>query len=269
MPHPAPDLVLTARRIDVLGDPPSVRALRIRGGGIAAPGGGRKVRTGRCALYIRRAGGEIERPAVCSPARSHPMRIRSLAVLLALAAAAPAAAQEATPYRSPAGFVLDLPAGWVRAPDAAAEEVSRAAGTPPAGLTYEAVYQVGGSRWPAPPFVAIARGVTPRWLTPEEFRRRWTANDAQTRLQGGANRADTLRSGRVGMEMGVPWWDSANRAAWLRAESDPLGGFAWTVMMLHPSGGWMIMLVYYAAAGADEGEVLAQLDAVVRSLRVD
>ena len=42
-----------------------------------------------------------------------------------------------------------------------------------------------------------------------------------------------------------------------------------TVLMLHPSGGWVIMLQYYADAGADEEQVLAQLDEVVRSLRVD
>jgi hypothetical protein len=195
------------------------------------------------------------------------MRIRFPAVLLALAATAPVAAQGANTYRSPAGFALDLPAGWVLAPDAALEEVSRAAPTP--GLTYEAVFQAGGARWPAPPFAAIARGVAPRWLTPEEFRRRWTADDAQSHVQGMADRADTLRSIRVGLQVGVPWWDSANRAAWLRAEVGATGGFAWTVMMLHPSGGWMIMIQYYAAAGTDEGQVLALLDDVVRTLRMD
>jgi hypothetical protein len=40
-------------------------------------------------------------------------------------------------------------------------------------------------------------------------------------------------------------------------------------MMLHPSGGSMILIQYYSAAGADEEQVLAQLDAVIRSLRVD
>ncbi len=65
------------------------------------------------------------------------------------------------------------------------------------------------------------------------------------------------------------WWDEANRASWVRADDEATGGFAWTVVMLHPSGGSLIMLQYYAAAGADEEQVLAQLDEVVRSLRVD
>lgn len=193
------------------------------------------------------------------------MRIRLLSALFAVVLAAPAAAQGANTYRSPAGFVVDLPAGWVRAPAAAVEEVSRAVPTP--GLTYEVVFQPGGVRWPAPPFFTIARGVTPSWLTPEEFRRRGTADDAQAQLQGRANRADP--AGRVGLRVGVPWWDEANRATWMRMESGPAGGFAWTVMMLHPSGGSMIIIAYYAAAGADEEQVLAQLDGMIRSLRVD
>lgn len=195
------------------------------------------------------------------------MRIRLLSVLCAVVLAAPAAAQGASTYRSDGGFAVDLPAGWVRAPDAAVEEVSRAAPSP--GLTFEAVFQAGGGRWPEPPFFTIARGVAPAWFTPEEFRRRGTAGDAQAQLQRRANRADTLRAGRVGMHVGEPWWDEANRAMWIRAESGAAGGFAWTVMMLHPSGGTIIMLQYYAATGADEEAALAQLDTVIRSLRVD
>lgn len=178
-----------------------------------------------------------------------------------------AAAQGASTYRSEAGFSVDLPAGWVRAPASAVEEVSRAVPTP--GLTYEAVFQVGGSRWPAPPFATIARGVAPEWLTPEEFRRRGTAGNAQAQLQSRANRADTLPTGRVGLRVGVPWWDEANRASWMRVEMEATGGFAWTVMMLHPAGGTIIMIQYYAAAGADEEQVLAELDDVIRSVRVD
>jgi hypothetical protein len=198
---------------------------------------------------------------------------RLLIATLAVFAAAPIAAQQtqpaATTYRSPAGFVLDLPGEWVRAPASAVEEVSRAAGTPPQGLTYEAVFQTGRGRWPAPPFAAIARGDAPDWLTPAEFRRRWTANQAQARIQENAVRADTMRGVRVGMRVGVPWWDEANRAAWIRAGVETTGGFTWTVLMLHPRGGAMIILTYYSAPGADEEQVLAQLDGVVRSLRVD
>jgi hypothetical protein len=71
-----------------------------------------------------------------------PTMRRFLTVLLAVFAAAPLAAQQpaaapgANTYRSPAGFVLELPDGWVRAPAAAVDEVSRAAGTPSPGLTY-------------------------------------------------------------------------------------------------------------------------------------
>jgi hypothetical protein len=148
------------------------------------------------------------------------------------------------------------------------EDVRRAAPANP-GLTHEAVFQTGRARWPSPPFASIARGVAPDWLTPEEFRRRWTAPEAQARLQGNAVRADTSRLGRVGMRMGEPWWDEANKAAWMRAEMEAIGGFSWTVMKLHPAGGSMILIQYYSAAGADEEQVLAQLDEVVRSIRVD
>lgn len=199
---------------------------------------------------------------------------RFLIALAVLFAAVPAAAQQTQPataqsagtYRSPSGFVVDLPAGWVRAPASAVEEVSRASGTLPPGLTYEAVFQAGDARWPAAPFAAIARGVAPSWLTPAEFRRRGTAGDAQARLQGNADR---VGAGRLGMRVGVPWWDEDNDATWMRVEIEATGGFAWTVMMLHPAGGVIIMLQYYAEAGADEEQVLAQLDEVIRSLRVD
>jgi hypothetical protein len=199
---------------------------------------------------------------------------RFLITTLALFAAVPiaaqqeAAAQGASTYRSESGFTVDLPAGWVRAPESAVEDVRRTAPANP-GLTYEAVFQVGRARWPAPPFAAIAVGVTPDWLTPAEFRRRWTSSDAQAKLQDGVARADTNRLGRVGMRMGAPWWDEANDAAWMRADMEATGGFSWTVMMLHPAGGSMILIQYYSAAGADEEQVLAQLDEVIRSLRVD
>jgi hypothetical protein len=200
------------------------------------------------------------------------MRIRFFSVLALFAAvplaALPAAAQDTQTYRSAeGGFALDLPAAWVRAPASAVEEVSRAAATP--GLTHEAVFQAGRGRWPAPPFAAIARGAAPDWLTPAEFRRRWTADGAQARLQSGAVRADTIRGIRVGMRVGVPWWDEANKAAWIRAGVEATGGFTWSVLMLHPSGGSMIILSYYSAPGADEAQVLAELDEVIRSVRVD
>lgn len=196
---------------------------------------------------------------------------RSLFAFLALLAAAPVAAQQAQPaqaqgvntYRSPAGFVLDLPAEWTRAPASTVEEVSSAAATP--GLTYEAVFEAGG----AGSLAAIARGAAPRSLTLAEFRRRWTTGEAQAKMQGLATGADTVRGMRVGLRVGVPWWDEANRASWIRADVQATGGFAWTVLMLHPSGGWLIMLQYYAEAGENEEQVLAQLDEVIRSLRVD
>jgi hypothetical protein len=131
------------------------------------------------------------------------------------------------------------------------------------------VFQAGRGRWPAPPFAAIARGVAPDWLTPAEFRRRWTAGQAQSRLQENAARADTVRGARVGMRVGEPWWDEANRAAWIRADVQVTGGFTWTVLMLHPAGGSMIILTYYSAPHADEAQVLTELDGVIRSLRVD
>jgi hypothetical protein len=243
---------------------------------IAAPGGSRKVRARPPDLspgpHVARF---LDYAVRFLPAC--PTMRRSLIALIALFAAAPAAAQptqaaaaqDGGTYRSSAGFILDLPAGWVRAPESAVEEVSRASGTLPPGLTYEAVFQTDRARWPAPPFAAIARGAAPDWLTPEEFRRRGTAGRAQALLQSRANRTDTLSTGRVGMRLGIPWWDETNRAAWMRAEIEATGGFSWTVTMLHPSGGWMILIQYYAAAGADEEQVLAQLDGVIRSLRVD
>jgi hypothetical protein len=198
------------------------------------------------------------------------MRLLLIATL-SLFAAAPIAAQPAPgagTYRSPAGFVLELPAGWVRAPDAALEQVRNATPTPP-GLTYEAVFQAGPARWPSPPFAALAFGETPSWLTPEEFRRRSTAASAQAQLQRRATRADTLATGRVGLQVGEPWWDEANRAMWMRIGVQATGGAAWTVSMLNPTGRGMIILTYYGAAGADEEQVLAQLDSVIRSVRAD
>lgn len=193
------------------------------------------------------------------------MRIRTFALLLAFVAAAPAAAQGPGTYRSESGFVLDLPAGWVRAPESAVEEVRSASRQP--ALTFEAVFQAGGTRWPEPPFAAIAVGPTPRWLTPEEFRRRWTADDAQTELQRRANRADTLQAGRVDARVGVPRWDPDTRAAWLRTEMGATGGVSWSAFMLHPSGRAMIILQHYGAPGTDEEQVREELRGVVRSLR--
>lgn len=194
---------------------------------------------------------------------------RFLILATALFAALPAAAQDTQTYRSAqGGFALDLPAAWVRAPASAVAEASRASANPE--LTYEAVFEAASARPTSGLFVAvIARQVAPRWLTPEVFRRRWTAGDARAKPQGVATGADTLRGIRVGRQAGVPWWDEASRASWIRLDDEATGGFGWTVLMLHPSGGWVIMLQYYAAAGTDEEQVLAELDRVVRSLRVD
>ena len=194
---------------------------------------------------------------------------RFLILATALFAALPAAAQDTQTYRSAeGGFVLDLPAAWVRAPASAVEEASRASVM--RSLTYEAVFEAASARPASAMFVAvIARRVVPRGLTLEEFRRRATAGDHQAKPQGLATAADTVRGIRVGRQGDVPWWDEANRASWVRIDDEEIGGFAWTVVMLHPSGGSVIMLQYYAAAGADEEQVLAQLDEVVRSLRVD
>jgi hypothetical protein len=196
------------------------------------------------------------------------MRTRLLSVLIPLVLAAPAAAQGATtPYRSEAGFALDLPTGWVRAADRAVDDLRNASPASP-GLTYEAVFQVARARWPSPPFAAIARGVAPDWLTPEEFRRRFTADDAQARIQRQTDQGDTLRVVRLRAHVGAPRYDAATRAAWVRAESGS-SGFVWTVLMLHPSGGSLIMLLYQGDAGTDEEQALRQMESVVRSLRVD
>lgn len=198
--------------------------------------------------------------------------IATIAIFAAVPAAAQptqaAGAQATTTYRSGNGYSVDLPAAWVRAPASAVEGMSRAAGAPTPGLTYEAVFQAGRGRWPAQPFATIARGAVPEWLTPTEFRRRWTADDAQAQLQGRVASADSVRGARVGLRVGQPWWDEANRAAWMRAD-EPAGGFAWTVLRLHPAGGSMIILQYNAAPGEDEEQVLARLDDIVRSIRVD
>ena len=207
-------------------------------------------------------------PALCFPSLCPTVR-RFLILATALFAALPAAAQDTQTYRSAeGGFALDLPAAWVRAPASAVEEARRASARP--SLTYEAVFEAASARPASAMFVAvIARRVVPRGLTLEEFRGLATASGAQPRLQGLATGADTARGVRVGLREGETWWDEANRASWVRADDEATGGFAWTVLMLHPSGGSLIMLQYSANAGQDEEQVLAQLDEVVRSLRVD
>jgi hypothetical protein len=194
---------------------------------------------------------------------------RFLILATALFAALPAAAQDTQTYRSAeGGFTLDLPAAWVRAPASALEEMSSASAG--SGLTYEAAFDAAGGPWAKVQFsAAIARRAVPRRLTLEEFRRRSTGADAQARMQAVAPGEETRGGIRMRLQVGVPWWDEANRASWMRADVGAAGDFAWTVMMLHPSGRSVIMLQYYAEAGADEEQVLAQLDEVVRSLRVD
>jgi hypothetical protein len=192
---------------------------------------------------------------------------RFLILLAALFAAVPATAQVA--WRSDAGYVVDLPDGWVPVSDRHLNELRRSLSPEnPAGTqVVEAAFQTGGAEYPAPPFAAIARVDFGQRITQEQFSAEFAAPD-QALLQRMADSVEGVRA-----RMGVPVWDPENRVAWLRAEMQASGGsatlFAWSAMALHPSGRSMITILYYGPRGQDEREVVAQLTSIVRSLRAD
>jgi hypothetical protein len=194
------------------------------------------------------------------------MRIPLLSVLLVLAAAAPVRAQSAWTYRSDAGFALDLPAHWVRAPDQALAAMIQP-GTE--SITYEAAFRLTDAPLPAAPFAAIARMDLPEPVTQEEFAAAFTNGDPQAEMQDGL---DQTPAGKAGARAGVPRWDSANGMAWGRVDLPSNGtsaSFGWTAMMLAPSGRAMIVLAYYGPPGADETAVLAEMKSIVLTLRAD
>lgn len=196
------------------------------------------------------------------------MRIRLLAVLLALAAAAPVQAQSAWTYQSDAGFAVDLPAHWIRVPDNALDVVRQSAGAEDATV-YEAGFRLTDAPWPAPPITAIALVEIPEPITVEQFAAEFQEAGTQAEMQ---DALDETPAARLGGRIGVPRWDAATGAAWMRISLRSNGtspAFAWSAMMLAPSGRAMIVLAYYGPPDADEMPVLAEMKSVVRSLRPD
>jgi hypothetical protein len=194
------------------------------------------------------------------------MRLRALLPLMALLAAAPAAAQQTQTFRSEGGFALDLPAGWTRLPDAAAEGARRSnagSGTP---INYDAVFGVSDAPWPAPPNVFVAWAELEKPTTPEEFGAPFREAGAQAELQAG------IGGRKGGGRVDAPRWDAENGIAWVRRtlRSDGTSAvFVLMAMTLHPERDRMVSLVYYAAPDEDEARVRADLLAALRSLRVD
>lgn len=196
------------------------------------------------------------------------MRIRLLPVVLALLAAVPARGQSTSTYRSDAGFAVDLPASWVRVPDEALDAVRQSAAGQ-AGTVYEAGFRLTDAPWPAPPVAAIALVDIPEPITVDDFAAEFQEAGTQAEMQ---DALDETPAGQLGGRAGVPRWDEATGAAWMRMSLRSDGttpAFAWSAMMLAPGGRAMIVLVYYGPPGADEMPVLAQMKSVVRSLRPD
>jgi hypothetical protein len=193
------------------------------------------------------------------------MRIRLIPVLLALVAAAPVQGQSTWTYHSDGGYAVELPAHWTRVPDEALDAVRQS--DPGEDATYEAGFRLTDAPWPAPPIAAIARVDIPTEITLEEFAAEFTAADAQAEMQDAIEETPAQ-----GARVGVPRWDAATGAAWTRVTLRSDGAtpaFAWSAMMPAPSRRAMIVLMYYGAPGADEMPVVADLKAIVRSLRVD
>ncbi|HEU4880821.1 MAG TPA: hypothetical protein VFT45_01210 [Longimicrobium sp.] len=196
------------------------------------------------------------------------MRIRLLSVLLSLAAAVPGWSQPAQTYHSDAGFAVELPAHWVRVPDDALDVVRRSAAGRE-GIIYEAGFRLTDASWPAPPVAAIARMDLPGPVTREEFAAEFSAAGSQAEMQ---DAVDETPAAQLDARVSVPRWDAGTGAAWVRMSLESDGttpSFAWSAMMLAPSGRAMILLIYYGPPGADERAVQAELKSIVRSLRAD
>lgn len=190
------------------------------------------------------------------------MRARAFLLLpLILLFAAPAAAQQGASYVSEAGgFRVELPAGWSQVSEAALAAVRRGGHAEAGGLAYEAGFQAGSARWPAPPMAVIARLPLEDELSLEDFSAQFTPEEAQAQLQGSQAEA-------AGIRADVPHWDAENAIGWVRMRPGSGPDFIWQGMKLHPDGRSVIMLVYYAAPNQDEAAIRAQMLAVLQSLR--
>ena len=190
------------------------------------------------------------------------MRLRTLLLVLALLAAAPAAAQQTQTYRSAGGFALDLPAAWTRMPDDALDVVRQTGTGGAMGIVYEAGFQVSEEvAWPAPPYVAIAWAPLEQPMTREQFRADLVGPAAREEIQSGAH-----------ANLHMPQWDAETGTAWVRMvrrPDQPSIAFAWAGVALHPAGDRMVLLAYFGAHGEDEERVRAGLLAAMRTLRVD
>lgn len=198
--------------------------------------------------------------------RPRTMHLRPLAVLIAVLAAAPAAAQQTQTFHSDAGYAVDLPASWRRLSEGEMD-AARQAGAGFGDGTLEAAFAVGNVPWPTPPTFGIARLDLPEEMTLEEFAAEFNAPDAREQVQAGLNDtpADDVRA-----EVNVPRWDAASRSAWMRItlKSDGTSpSFALSAFTLAPSGRAMIIFAYFGAPHSSQERAQAALEAVVRSLR--
>jgi hypothetical protein len=198
------------------------------------------------------------------------MRIRTLtlALLAAILAAAPAAAQQTQAYHSEAGYTVQLPAAWRRMPAAELREVRRAASQSGAPLTIEAAYRAG-EPGAAMPYTAIARVDLGETITREQFGAFFANSQAQAAMQ---EAVDQTPAAKHGGRVGAPRWDEENGIVWSRVGMQSNGStpaYSWSAGTLHPSGRVMVIFVYYGAPDDDEARARAALLAIVRSLRPD
>ncbi|HEX2078847.1 MAG TPA: hypothetical protein VHG08_14085 [Longimicrobium sp.] len=195
------------------------------------------------------------------------MHIRLLAVLVAVLASMPAAAQPAQTYRSDAGYTLQLPEDWRRLTEDELSAVQRNGSGMGAGMTFEAAFDLSNAPFPAPPLVAVARMELGREVTPEEFEAEFTRPDIQEEVQAGMNSAGAVRHRA---RANVPEWDDASGAAWVHIALKSDGAspeWALAGFTLAPSGRAMVAVMYFGAPHSDPARARAALEAVVRSMR--
>jgi hypothetical protein len=201
-------------------------------------------------------------------ARPRKMHLRPLAVLIAVLAAAPAAAaQQTQPYRSDAGYTVQLPASWRRMPEAELREVRRAAAASGMPLTIEAAYRI--KRGADLPFAAIARMDLGETVTREDFGAAVAGASSQAAMQ---EAVDQTPAARLGGRMDVPVWDEENGIIWARMGMRSDGrspSFSWSTATLHADGRTMIAFVYYGDPATSEAQARADLLAMMRSIRAD
>lgn len=189
-----------------------------------------------------------------------------LIALTVLWAAAPAAAQSVQAYRSEAGFVLDLPAHWVRAPERTLAAMARPASP---DIVYEAVFGVTDAPVPTPPFAVVARQDLPEPTTRQAFAASFRSADPQAEVQ---EALDETPMGRAGARAGVPMWEAASGIAWVRADLPSNGTsptFVWAALTLAPSGRAIVTIMYYGREGTDEAAMRAEVRSILRTLRED